>query len=259
MTIKEAIKQAQKKVVSPKPQELNHVAVIMDGNRRWAKAHKKSANLGHQQGAEALQNTVKYCLEKEIKWLTVYAFSIENWQRNKLEVDGLMELLYQFLKNKHQVLMEHGVRLNVIGDQSLIPQKQKEELDKVVEKTKNNEKLTLTLALSYGSRDELLRVVQKIARDVESQALSTQAINNQVLESYLDTAGMPDPDLLIRTSGEKRLSNFLLWQLSYAELYFTDVFWPDFDEVEFQKAIDCYYSRERRFGRRLDEVESAQK
>ncbi len=253
MTIKQAIQQAQNKTVQPQAKELNHVAVIMDGNRRWAKKHNKTANAGHQQGAQALQDVVKYCLEGEIEWLTVYAFSIENWQRNKVEVDGLMELLYQFLKNKSKVLMEHGVRLNVIGDQTLLPVKQRQELNKVVEQTQNNDKLTLTLALSYGGRDEILRVVQKVAQDVSNQSLQADSIDNSVLESYLDTAGMPDPDLLIRTSGEKRLSNFLLWQLSYAELYFTDVYWPDFDEAEFKKAIDCYYSRERRFGQRVED------
>mgnify|MGYP003753947665 CR=1 FL=1 len=246
------MQQAQNKAIIPQDNELNHVAIIMDGNRRWAKKYQKPANKGHQQGAEALQNTVKYCLENKIAWLTVYAFSIENWQRNKLEVDGLMELLYQFLKNKSNILMEHGVKLHVIGDLELLPLKQKKELIKVIEETKNNTNLTFTLALSYGGRDEILRVARKIAKDVENKNLRANHIDNSVFESYLDTAGMPDPDLLIRTSGEKRLSNFLLWQLSYAELYFTDVLWPDFDEVEFKKAVDCYYSRERRFGQRTE-------
>ena len=162
-----------------------------------------------------------------------------------------MELLYHFLKNKFQILIEHEIKLNMIGDQSLLPDKQRNELTKVIDATKDHTKLTLTLALSYGGRDEITRATQNIAQDIEDKKISASDIDNNLLASYLDTSGMPDPDLLIRTSGEQRLSNFLLWQLSYSELYFTDTLWPDFDKAEFQKAIDCYANRERRFGKRL--------
>jgi len=231
-----------------------HIAIIMDGNGRWAKKHSLGRIVGHQKGAEAVRRTVRFCRELGIKYLTLYAFSMENWVRPSQEVEALMQLLENYLKSELKELMENDIRLVAIGQIESLWENVKRNLYEVMEKTANNKSMVLNLALSYGGRDEIVRAVNKIISDIEGGRLSFKGIDKKLFSSYLDTASMPDPDLLIRTSGEYRLSNFLLWQSAYTEFYFTDVLWPDFGKEDLIKAIVSYQKRERRYGHTSDQI-----
>lgn len=221
----------------------------MDGNGRWAKERGLSRTKGHRAGAEAVDRITRACLDAGIPWLTLYAFSSENWNRPLLEVKALMNFLYEFLGSKLDMMMENGVRLRAIGDLSKLPEKCRKQLKDTMDKTEGNNRLNLVLALSYGSRDEITAAARSIAASVLAGESALEDITPELLSSHLYTAGMPDPDLLIRTSGEMRLSNFLLWQLSYAELVIVPKYWPDFEEDDFTSAIENYSRRHRRFGR----------
>lgn len=228
---------------------LSHVAIIMDGNGRWAQNKGLNRIEGHKVGAESVKAVVSQCIRSKIPYLTLYAFSSENWNRPKMEVQSLMELLTQFLNTKGDEMHEQGIQLRAIGRLEQLPSKVRKALDKVIEQTKDNTKLVLTLALSYGGREEIVDAVQSISAHVLSGEQKVEEITNQTVEQYLYTAGCPDPDLLIRTSGEVRLSNFLLWQLSYAELVISPVLWPEFREQQFEECIEEYHQRQRRFGK----------
>jgi undecaprenyl diphosphate synthase len=225
-----------------------HVAIIMDGNGRWAKRKGLSRILGHQQGADAVREIVTLSREIGIRWLTLYAFSEENWKRPAHEVQALMKLLNRFLKTELEEMQENGIRLKTIGRTSRLPKRTREILLDTIEKTSSNHRMTLTLALSYGGRQEILDAVLKIAGQVERGEMAANEISERVISEALYTSGMPDPDLLIRTSGEYRVSNFLLWQISYSEIYITPTLWPDFDKSEYLTAIRVYQERDRRFG-----------
>ena len=227
--------------------KIEHLAVIMDGNGRWAKKHHLPRLAGHRAGAESLDRTMHWCKEAGISYLTVYAFSTENWKRSKGEVAGLMKLLSHFIKVKEKELIKNGIAFRVIGRREDLSPKLQKEIAALEEKTKGGD-FTLVVALSYGGRDEIIRAAAKLAA---KGLLGFDRVDEEAFESCLDTAGIPDPDLIIRTSGELRLSNFLLWQAAYAEFYFTDVLWPDFDKAEFDKAIASFSKRERRMGGRL--------
>lgn len=220
----------------------------MDGNGRWAEQRQLPRIFGHRQGVETVRAVVKECRALGIPHLTLYAFSSENWGRPAAEVAALMELLGMFLAQELETLMAEDVRLRVIGNTALLPAEVRQVLDDTIARTAGNSRLVLTLALSYGARDEILRAVRQLAAEVEEGRLSAADIDEQRIAAALDTAGLPDPDLLIRTSGEMRISNFLLWQLAYAELYFTEVLWPDFSAAELRRALDDFAARERRFG-----------
>ena len=225
-----------------------HVAIILDGNGRWAKKRFLPRNAGHAQGSKTVE---KMCEEWDracIKYLTVYAFSTENWKRPKKEVNALMDLLRKYLKDCVKRSMKNNMKVTVIGDIAPLDDDLKQRIAELEEASKENTGLHFQVALNYGSRDEITRAVQKICREVKEGALSVQNVDENCISNHLDTCGVPDPDLLIRTSGEQRLSNFLLWQLGYTEFYFTDILWPDFDRKELMKAIEFYNSRERRFG-----------
>ena len=221
---------------------MEHLAIIMDGNGRWAKARHLPRLMGHKAGADALDRVMHYCKDAGIRYLTVYAFSTENWKRSAEEVSGLMTLLSTYIKSKEKELVEKGVRFRVIGRRSDLSEKLQAEIAALEEKTKGGD-FTLVVALSYGGRDEIVRAALRFAREYKEGAAPEAAFGR-----CLDTADIPDPDFIIRTSGEQRLSNFLLWQAAYAEFYFTDVLWPDFDEAELDKAIAAYQVRDRRFG-----------
>ena len=224
---------------------MEHLAIIMDGNGRWAKARHLPRLMGHKAGADALDRVMHYCKDAGIRYLTVYAFSTENWKRSAEEVSGLMTLLSTYIKSKEKELVEKGVRFRVIGRRSDLSEKLQAEIAALEEKTKGGD-FTLVVALSYGGRDEIVRAALRFAREYKEGAAP-----EAVFGRCLDTADIPDPDLIIRTSGEQRLSNFLLWQAAYAEFYFTDVLWPDFDKAEFDRALDSFSKRERRMGGRL--------
>lgn len=226
-----------------------HIAIIMDGNRRWAKKQGLPPISGHWRGAEALSLTIRAAVELGVKILTVYAFSTENWNRSSLEVRALMRLFKTHLLRQRPVMIEEGIRLNVIGDISKFPEDVQRMLYESVEATKKGTEFDLILALNYGGRDELRRAVQSIVQDCMDQKLSKKAISEQVIASYLDTAKWKDPDLLIRTSGESRISNFLLWQISYSEVIVSDILWPDFDEEQLLNAVLEYQKRELRLGK----------
>jgi len=226
-----------------------HIAIIMDGNGRWAKSRGLPRAAGHRAGAEAVREVVSACQDLGVEFLTLYAFSSENWNRPQKEIDSLMSLLERFLKSKAQEFSDKNVRLRSIGRTELLPPSCRYELDKAIEATKGNTGLTLILALSYGSREEITDAARRIVTKVQDGELSLSEIDEQHFANHLDTAQYPDPDLLIRTSGELRLSNFLLWQLSYAEFYVTQKNWPDFRKSDFLEAIDNYSRRNRRFGR----------
>ena len=245
---------------------MDHLAIIMDGNGRWAKAHRKPRLMGHKAGADTLDRVMHWCKEAGIRYLTVYAFSTENWKRSKEEVSGLMKLLSSFIKSKEKELVRNGVRFRVIGRRSDLSAKLQKEIAALEEKTAGGE-FTLVVALSYGSRDEIVRAALKFSELAET-AKNTKGTKGasdlcglcelcgfsdpeDMFSSLLDTAGMPDPDLIIRTSGELRLSHFLMWQAAYSEFYFTDKYWPDFDRAEFDKALASFAKRERRMGGRL--------
>ncbi len=231
-----------------------HVAIIMDGNGRWAKARNKERIYGHHEGAKSAKEVVEAAVEVGIGYLTLYAFSSENWRRPKDEVDALMNLLVQGINDELDTMAELNVRLKVIGDLSKLDSEVKAAVENSIEQTKNNSGLTLIIALSYGSREEIIAATREIARKVKQGVLSYEDIDKEVFEKHLYTAGVPDPDLLIRTSGEQRISNFLLWQLSYTELYFTETLWPDFRKEQFYKALYNYQNRERRFGKTSEQL-----
>lgn len=225
-----------------------HVAVIMDGNGRWAKEKGEERIFGHSNGVRSVRETLTGCTELGVKYLTLYAFSTENWNRPQEEVNALMDLLVRTLASEMEELMANGVRINAIGDLDSLPNGCRETLFQAMRTSQGNTRITLTLALSYSSRWEMVRMVQRIANEVKEGRLAPEAIDEPEVERHLATHGMPDPELLIRTSGEQRISNFLLWQIAYAELYFSPVMWPDFDKAALFTAILDYQQRERRFG-----------
>ena len=231
-----------------------HLAIIMDGNGRWAKQKGLLRAFGHENGTKSVHVTVETCAKLGIANLTLYAFSTENWNRPKVEVDTLMNLLISSLKKEFETLQKNNIQLNCIGNIDLLPSKAKKQLLDVIEKTQKNTKMTLTLALSYGSREELLHAVKNICNKVKNNIISIDTIDESIINEHLYTHNLPDVDLLIRTSGEHRISNFLLWQIAYAELYFTDVLWPDFKEEDLYEAIISYQKRERRFGKTSEQI-----
>ena len=226
----------------------------MDGNGRWAKQKGMLRAIGHENGTKAVRTTVESCAKLGIENLTLYAFSTENWNRPKLEVDTLMKLLVSSLKKEINTLLDNNIKLNAIGNLSLLPKKVYKELHEVIELTSKNTHMNLTLALSYGSREELLTAVKEISNKVKNNIISEESIDQSVINKHLYTHNLPDVDLLIRTSGEQRISNFLLWQIAYAELYFTPVLWPDFTEQHLSEAIIEYQKRERRFGKTSEQI-----
>jgi len=231
-----------------------HIAIIMDGNGRWAKQKGKLRVFGHENGVRTVRSTVESCVKIGLEYLTLYTFSTENWNRPKLEVDTLMRLLVSSLKRELKTFNKNNVRLNTIGDIKSLPTRAYNELVEVMEKTKGNTGMTLTLALSYGAREELKNAMQQIAIKVKNNIISPESIDETIINTHLYTQNLPDVDLLIRTSGEHRISNFLLWQIAYAELYFIDVFWPDFKEHHLVEAIINYQNRERRFGKTSEQL-----
>lgn len=225
-----------------------HVAIILDGNGRWAKKRGMPRNYGHAQGAKNVEVICRAAWNMGIKYLTVYAFSTENWRRPQDEVDALMKLLNQYMKNCQKTAKKNNMRVRVIGDKSGLNEAIQRDIAQLEEATKTYDGLNFTIALNYGGRDELTRAVKNIARSVKDDEISPEEITEERISAALDTAGLPDPDLMIRTSYELRISNYLLWQLAYSEFYFTEVPWPDFDEEELQKAVEAYRQRDRRFG-----------
>lgn len=233
-----------------------HIAVIMDGNGRWAKQQGKHRVFGHSNGVKAVRETSEACAELGVKYLTLYAFSTENWNRPQEEVGALMELLLKTVRLEIKTLMKNDIRLRAIGNLEALPKATLRELNDAIEKTAGNKRMDLILALSYSGKSELTKAVQNISADVASGKISKNDISEELISKYLYTTNIPDPELLIRTSGEKRISNFLLWQLAYAELYFTDLFWPDFNKQELYKAILDYQQRQRRFGKTGEQIQS---
>jgi undecaprenyl diphosphate synthase len=231
-----------------------HVAIIMDGNGRWAKQKGLLRAFGHENGTKSVRETVETAAKIGVENLTLYAFSTENWNRPKLEVDTLMKLLVHSLKSELKTLQNNNIQLNSIGNIDMLPKSIQKELNEVISLTKNNSKMILTLALSYGSREELINVVKKISEKVKNNIISIDTIDESIINQHLYTHNLPDVDLLIRTSGEHRISNFLLWQIAYAELFFTDVLWPDFKENDLYEAIISYQKRERRFGKTSEQI-----
>lgn len=231
-----------------------HVAVIMDGNGRWAKNHGEVRIFGHLNGVKAVRETLTAAGEIGVKYLTLYAFSTENWDRPIEEVSALMDLLVQTIVKEIEELQEKKVKLMAIGDLNLLPENCRKTLLEAIERTKTNDRITLVLALSYSSRWEITKAIRSICRDVKNNKLDPESISQDTINSYLETGDIPDPELLIRTSGEKRISNFLLWQIAYSELYFTPTFWPDFKKEDFYEAIVSYQNRERRFGKISEQI-----
>lgn len=231
-----------------------HVAIIMDGNGRWAKKQGEDRVFGHYEGVNSVREVVEACGEIGVKYLTLYAFSTENWNRPKEEVDALMELLVSTISMETPNLHSKGVKLEVIGDVKSLPESCQKELEESKKITEQNERVTLILALSYSSKWEITEAVKKISKDVMNKKISITEINSSLIGKNLNTSRFPDPELMIRTSGEHRISNFLLWQLAYAEFYFTDVLWPDFRKQEFFKAILSYQNRERRYGKTSEQI-----
>lgn len=233
-----------------------HVAIIMDGNGRWAKERFLPRLEGHRQGAKSVRRAVEFCRSNGIKFLTLYAFSTENWERPEPEVSGLMKLLSQFIDSELEEIHRNDIRFKVIGQLQRLPQFVRQKIQTALDKTIKNKTMTLSVALSYGGRQEIISAALKIHKKLVSGDLKEEDVNDSVFSSLLDTGGMPDPDLLIRTGGELRISNFMLWQVAYAELYFTDLLWPSFDEDAFWKAIEAYRSRQRRFGKISEQIQS---
>ena len=225
-----------------------HIAIIMDGNGRWAKQRFLPRTIGHKAGVEAIRDVVKECSTLGVKHLTLYAFSTENWKRPKVEVEALMGLLVTYLSKEVKELHQNNVRINTIGDISQLPQKAVDALNESIELTKDNKGLTLNLALNYGSRNDIKNAIIDIAKNYKNGKISIEDIGEELIANYLSTKSIPDPDLIIRTSGEQRISNFLLWEMAYSEFYFTDVYWPDFSKEELRKSIYTYQNRDRRFG-----------
>lgn len=231
-----------------------HIAIIMDGNGRWAKKQGFLRTIGHEKGTKSVRVTVETCAKLGIENLTLYAFSTENWNRPKLEVDTLMKLLISSLKKELKTLTENNIRLNAIGNLTNLPSKVQRELEEVIAKTSGNSRMTLTLALSYGAREEMVQAVKIISDKVKNNIISSEAIDDTIINQHLYTHNLPDVDLVIRTSGEQRISNFLLWQIAYAEFYFTETLWPDFDDNNLYEAIISYQNRERRFGKTSEQL-----
>ena len=231
-----------------------HIAIIMDGNGRWAKEKGFLRAFGHENGTKSVREVVEACSELGVENLTLYAFSSENWNRPKLEVKTLMQLLISSLKKEMSTMQENSIRLDAIGNLNNLPEKVQKELLYVIEATKENKNMNLTLALSYGSRDEIVDVTKQICDKVKNKIISIENIDDTLINQHLYTRNLPDVDLLIRTSGEKRISNFLLWQIAYAELYFTDVYWPDFVKENLYEAVIDYQNRERRFGKTSEQL-----
>ena len=226
----------------------NHVAIILDGNGRWAKKKGMPRTYGHVKGCENLEKICSVAKELGVKYLTVYAFSTENWKRSKEEVDALMKLFRNYMKKCIKISRDNKMQVRVIGDPTAFDPDLQEKIKELEEYSSQYDELYFQIALNYGSRDEIKRAVQKMAEDVKAEKLNPEEISEQTISDYLDTKGLPDPDLLIRTSGEERLSNFLMWQLAYTEFYFTDVPWPAFTKEELWKAIEKFNSRDRRYG-----------
>ncbi len=231
-----------------------HIAVIMDGNGRWAKLQGKPRVFGHRNGVKSVRETTEAAAEIGIEYLTLYAFSTENWNRPQAEVGALMSLLVETLRREIATLNKNNIRLQAIGDLTKLPSKTYQALMEGIENTRQNSRMTLVLALNYSAKWEMVRAVRELSHRAYMHQINPGDINDQVFASALTTAGIPDPELLIRTSGERRISNFLLWQIAYAELYFTDVFWPEFNKQEFYKAIISYQQRERRFGKTSEQL-----
>lgn len=225
-----------------------HVAIILDGNGRWAKAKGMPRSYGHKKGCDNLEKICTIAKELGIKYLTVYAFSTENWKRSREEVEGLMRLFRNYMKKCIKISRDNKMRVRIIGDPTAFDQDLQQKIQELEEFSSQFDELHFQIALNYGSRDEIRRAVQKIAGEVKAGRLEPETITEDTISDYLDTRGLPEPDLLIRTSGEERLSNFLMWQLAYTEFYFTDVAWPDFDKEEFIKALEKYNKRDRRYG-----------
>jgi len=226
-----------------------HTAIIMDGNGRWAEQKGMSRIFGHQNGVAAVKKIVEAANKFNIKYLTLFTFSIENWDRPQSEVDTLMSLLVQTLKEEFEDIFRNNIKLNAIGELDTLPDNVRDELYSIIQSTKNNSGMILTLALSYGGKQEIFKAVKEISDKVKNDIISLDNFDDSLINDHLYTRDLPDVDLLIRTSGEQRISNFLLWQIAYAELYFTDIYWPDFTEEDLEKAIVEYQNRERRFGK----------
>lgn len=242
---------------APIPPNLpRHLAIIMDGNGRWAKKRGWNRVRGHEEGAESVRVAVRTSRRLGIGWLTLYAFSEENWARPQAEVTALMKLLNRFLKKERREMLEQGIRLNAIGEIEKLPKATRDQLQKTMADTAHGRDMVLSLALSYGGRQEIVRAVRALAEEVKAGRLDPAAIDEDALAGRLFTADMPDPDLLIRTSGEQRISNFLPWQTAYTEFYFSEALWPDFREPELMEALNSYSSRQRRFGRTGDQIEA---
>ena len=245
MDLKEQIQQGQLP---------EHIAIIMDGNGRWAKQQGKPRVFGHRSGVKAVRETTEAAAELGVKYLTLYAFSTENWNRPKLEVSALMNLLVETIKTELNTLNKNNIRLQTIGDLSKLPPRNQEALLEGIASTANNDRMTLILALNYSAKWEIMNAVRDIAKAVENKELSADDIDETIFANALSTRGIPDPELLIRTSGETRISNFLLWQIAYSELYFTPTFWPDFRKKDLYQAISDFQNRERRFGKTGDQI-----
>ncbi|MFV8359578.1 isoprenyl transferase [Flavobacterium sp. LS1P3] len=231
-----------------------HLAIIMDGNGRWAKQQGLLRAFGHESGTKSVKVIIEASAKLGIEFLTLYAFSTENWNRPKLEVETLMKVLINSLKKELVTLQKNNIKLNAIGNLEKLPKSAQKELLDVIDKTKDNTQMTLTLALSYGSREEIVSAVRNICNKVKNNIISIDTIDDSIINEHLYTQNLPDVDLLIRTSGEHRISNFLLWQIAYAELYFTDILWPDFKEQDLYEAIISYQKRERRFGKTSEQI-----
>lgn len=234
---------------SKETQKLQHIAIIMDGNGRWAAKRGMPRSLGHKKGAERVKEIVQAAGELGVKYLTLYAFSTENWQRSPDEVNDLMDLLRQYLKSELSELQKNGVRIVFIGEREMLPADIRASMKRLEVDTQNNDKLTVCIALSYGSRQEIVQAAKKIATLAKRGDIKPEEIDDKMFSDMLYTQGIPDPDLVIRTSGEQRLSNYLLWQVAYAEFYFSEVLWPDFDRTELEKIIENFNKRERRYGK----------
>jgi len=232
-----------------------HIAIIMDGNGRWAKEQGKPRVFGHKHGVSSVRETLETAVELGIEYLTLYAFSTENWNRPKLEVTALMNILVSSLKKEMASMQKNNVKLNVIGNMDALPKSVRKKLVEVIDLTKNNTGITLSLALSYGSREEIVNAIKKISEKVVNNSINIEEIDEKIINNHLYTFSLPDVDLLIRTSGEQRISNFLLWQIAYSELYFTNVCWPDFKKPHLIEAIATYQNRERRFGKTSEQIE----
>ena len=231
-----------------------HIAIIMDGNGRWAKRRGLPRVAGHREGVKSVRDVVEACAQLGVKYLTLFAFSTENWRRPKEEIDTLMKLLIKTLRSETEKLHKNDIKLMAIGDIDSLPKEVRQELKEAMEKTRNNKRMVLNLALSYSGRWEIIEAVKEIARDVKKGKVKIEEIDDKLFSNYLKTAGIPDPDLLIRTSGELRISNFLLWQIAYTELYITDCLWPDFRRKHLYEAIRDYQRRERRFGMTSEQI-----